>query len=492
MLKYLKELKRRKVFNVAIVYGVVSWLLIQVADVAAPALLLPDWVATLVTFLMILGFPVAMVLAWAYDLTPQGIERTPDAVAIADRPPAPAPEVAAVAVLPFKSLTPASEYAYLADAIAMELHSSLSRVNQLRVASRHSSFARGEAEKDVGTIAEELNVQFVIAGSVAHVGDRIRVIAEVDDAVNNTSLWSERYETDADDMLNTQQDIVASIISAFGGERLRSDINRANEVAATNLDAWGLVQKARQYLLNYSPDTVSEAQSLLEDAVKLDPDYAIAQASLGLLTAEKTINGVSENAQADRDEALRAVELAESQAPQDPIVLRTAGCVRAYCGDYRHGESLLRRALSLDSHDLGAWGYLGWPLIARGDKHALQELDEILRRVLSSAPRHPGRAYWLFHQSVLCCVRQESDAALEHVVNSTSEQPRFALAWMHKANVLGELGRADDARAAVDRCSGISSRFTPAYYVELMSVLTDNQDVIDHRVGGLQAADLLE
>lgn len=499
-MSFFKELRRRKVVNVAIVYGVVSWALIQVADVGAPALLLPNWVATLVAFLLILGFPVAMVLAWAYDLTPRGIERTPQsdattapvpAVPAIDVPPAPAPKLASVAVIPFKCLTPASEYAFLADAIAMELHSSLSRVHQLRVASRHSSFTKGEADKNVSTIARDLNVQYVITGSVAHVGEKIRVIAEVDDAEQDTSLWSETYDTEASDFLHTQQQIVAAIISAFGGERLRSEINKATEATATNLDAWGLVQKARGYLLDYSPHSVSEAQTMLQEAVKLDPDYAIAQVSLGLLTAEKTINGISSDPDRDRESAVRAVERAELAAPQDPMVLRTAGCVWAYNGDYRKAEELLRRAVSLAPFDLGAWGYLGWPLTAKGDADSLAELIEILDKLLGSAPRHPGRAYWLFHKSVACSIIEDAANALELVVDSTRIQPRFALAWMHKAEVLGALGRPDDCRAAADECMRISPGFTPEYYADLMSVLTDQTDVISRRTGGLRSAKLL-
>ena len=500
MKRFVKELRRRKVFNVAIVYGIVSWGLIQVADVGAPALLLPNWVATLVTFLLLLGFPIALVLAWAYDLTPRGIERTPQvddttstvAAKIAiDVPPEPATELAAVAVIPFKNLTPASEYAFLADAIAMELHSTLSRVHQLRVVSRHSSFIKGEADKHVSTIARELNVQYVITGSVAHVGEKIRVIAEVDDAENDTSLWSETYDTGVSDVLATQQQIVTAIISAFGGERLRSEIKQAAEVAATNLDAWGLVQKARGYLLDYGPESVTEAQTMLEDAVELDPDYAIAQVSLGLIKAEKTVNGISDAPDRDRESAVHAVERAESEAPQDPVVLRTAGCVRAYSGDYKKSEDLLRRAVSLAPFDLGAWGYLGWPLAAKGDADSLAELIEILDRLLSTAPRHPGRAYWLFHKSVACSIVEDPNNALDLVINCLREQPHFALAWMHKANVLGVLGQPDDARAAADECMRISPRLTPEYYADLMSVLTDQANVIARRTGGLRSANLL-
>jgi TolB-like protein/Tfp pilus assembly protein PilF len=510
------ELKRRKVFNVAIVYGIASWLLIQIADVGVPALLLPEWVISLVTFLLILGFPIALILAWAYDLTPKGIELTPKleelpepapaALAPAgsdiekaeaaeqapEVPPAPDPELASVAVTPFLNLTPASEFGFLADAVAMDIHSSLSRVHQLRVASRQSSFAMKQSEKDVKDIARELNVQYVISGSVAHAGEKIRLVAEVDDAKQGTLLWSERYEVNADEILNLQQNIVESIVSAFGGERLRTEIEQATRVAPTNLDAWGLVQKARGYLLDYSPNTITQAVGMLQDAVKLDPDYAGAQAALGLLIAEKALNGMSEDPEADRATAIEAIELAESRAPRDPLVLRTAGCVWAYSGDYHRSESLLRRSLAIAPSDLGAWGYLGWPLVAKGDPDSLQELQQILDRLLSIAPRHPGHAYWLFHKSVACSLEDECEAAVEHVVNSTREQPQFALAWMHYANVLGRLGRMDEARRASDQCMRVNTAVTPGFYCALMSVLTDQEDVVDRRTSGLHAATLLD
>jgi adenylate cyclase len=504
MRSFFQELKRRKVFNVAIVYGVVSWVLIQVADVGAPALLLPDWFVSFVTFCLFLGFPIAMVLAWAYDLTPHGIESTPSlsvlresrdepkaVQAIAQVPPAPAQELAAVAVIPFDNLTPASEYAFLADAIAMELHSSLSRVHQLRVASRHSSFAKGEADKDVSTIARDLGVQYVITGNVAHIGSKIRVIAEVDDAERDTLLWSESYDVDVDEILSVQQEIVESIVSAFGGERLRADIAKAKEAISTNLDAWGLVQRARGYLLDYSPDSVAQAVDMLQDAVRLDPDYAVAQASLGLLLAERIINGISDDVDKDRADANAAIGHAEANAPQDPIVLRTAGCVLAYNGDYEKSESLLRRAVRIAPLDLGAWGYLGWPLAAKGDVDSLEELHGILDRLLKTAPRHPGQAYWLFHKSVAYTIDREYDEALECITDSTGAQPRFALGWMHKANVLGHQDQSQEASAAADQCMRISASVTPEYYAKLMSVFSDQRHVIEQRTNGLRAAGLL-
>ena len=484
MSSFLSELRRRSVFKVAVTYGVIAWILVQVADVTFPALQLPPWSPTLVTVLVILGFPIALVMAWAFDLTPAGIKR--DGARARAALPRATSALASVAVLPFKSLTPSSPYAFVADGIAMELHNSLARVREIRLAAHRSAVAYAASDRDESGITRSLDVQYVISGSCAHVGDRIQIMAQLDDAANETMLWSQSYEVGTDDVLAVQRRIAEAIVSAFGGERLRAEVERTRAIAPKNLTAWEHVQRARAYLLDYTPAAVAQAVPLLEKAVKLAPDYAAAHAMLGLVRAEMTLNGISRDAAADRKTALAAVERAEALAPQDPLVLRAAGPAHAYCGDYRRSAELLRRAVALAPYDLGAWGYFGWPLAASGDAADLRELHGILDRLLDTAPKHPGRPYWLYHKSVAYSCEDRCEDALEAVRQATAEQPRFALAWMDCANVLGRLSRPEAARAAAERCTSINPSMTTGYYVQLMSVLSDDADVVKSRTAGLE------
>jgi TolB-like protein len=493
----LQELKRRQVFKVGAAYAVGAWVIVQLTDIVVPALELPERTVLIVLVTALVGLPIAITLSWVYELTPQGLKATQQLFAgdetgasigaAADGRSQPA--LAAVAVLPFGKLTPTTQYAYLADALPIELQSLLSRMPELRVVSRQSSVA--QAGSDLKTIARELSVQYVISGSVAEVGDRLQIHVQLDDAVDDTLLWSERYDVAVADVGNLQREISEKVVGTFGGERLRTEIRRANEAAAADTNAWQLVQKARAYLLDYTPASIATAIPLLRRAVELDPKYAVGYATLGLVTAEKTLNGISADVAADRRFALEAIGRAEQLAPRDAVVLRAAGCVHAYTGNYRHSIELLRRAIKLAPYELGAWGYLGWPLVATGEAADLAEVHRIVERLLAVSAHHPGRVYWLFHRSVAYACADDCERALAEAEEYVAEQPRFSLGWLHYANVLGRLGRHADARSAVDQSLQHNPLMTPAYYVELMSVLTDQPAVVSRRTSGLVSAGLV-
>jgi adenylate cyclase len=474
-----------------------------VAVNAFPYLLLPAWTVTFVIVLVIIGFPVALVLAWAYELTPEGVRLTMPANLAAETqktagsaqlalagPPASETAVASIAVLPFQNFIVSGELTYLADAMTLELHSLLSRCHDLRVVSHQSSVAQALARTGLNEISMQLGVQYVISGSVAFRKDNVVVTVELDDSVKDTVLWSERYEIGIDDVWDTQRRIAESVVNTFGGERMRTEIKRASE-ATGNETARQLVQKARAYVLDYGPATIAEAKTLLQRALELDPDYADAHATLGLILAEAALNGTSVDLAGDRRTAIEMIERAEQKAPNDPIVLRAAGFVHASTGEYEKSIALLRRATKVAPFELGAWGYMGWPLVASGRTEDLAELHAILDRMLLSSPRHPGHAYWLFHKSVALACADRCEEARACAEESAAEQPRFALGLMHYANVLGRLGAREAARAAAQKCRAANSHMTPAFYAELMGVLTDQASVIDKRTSGLRASGLL-
>ena len=484
-------------FKVGGAYAVGAWVVVQLVDIVGADLHLPEGTNLFLVVIAVLGLPVAIALSWIYELTPQGLRETTSllggpAVIGAAADGSPPTALAAVAVLPFGKLTPVAQYAYLADALPIELQSLLSRMPELRVVSRQSAVAHSGAGSDLKTIARDLKIQYVISGSVAEIGDRLQINVQLDDAVDDTLLWSERYDVAAADVERLQREISEKVVATFGGERLRAEIRRANEGAAADNNAWQLVQKARAYLLDYTPDSIAAAIPMLRRAVELDPQYAVGYATLGLVTAEKTLNALSADADGDRRFALEVIDRAERLAPRDPVVLRAAGCVHAYTGNYRRSIELLRRAVKLAPYELGAWGYLGWPLVATGHAADLAEVHEIVGRLLATSPQHPGRVYWLFHRSVAFCCADDCERALADAEEYESEQPRFSLGSLHLANVLGLLGRRDDARAVIERSLQHNPLMTPAYYAELMTVLTDQPVVVDKRTRGLVGAGVVD
>ena len=494
----LSELKRRKVLRVLGAYAVLCFGVEQLVPNIVDSMDWPRAIKFWAIVALIVGGPIVVALSWIYDITPLGVRftaafRGDPAKAVEPTRPRVDSAVAAVVVLPFENLTPNTPHGYLADAIPIELQSLLSRVHDLRVVSRQSAVAGSAAHTDLPTIARNLMVQYVISGSVADLGERLQINIQLDDAVDDTLLWSERYDVAAKDVERLQREISEKVVATFGGERMRVDIRRANESATADATAWQLVQKARSYLLDYTPASIAASLQMLQRAVEVDPKYAVAYATLGMLTAEKTLNALSTDVAADRRAAIDTVARAEQLAPRDPVVLRAAGCAYAYTGSYRRSIELLRRAVKLAPYDLGTWGYLGWPLVATGDPNDLKELHGIVDRLLaSSSAQHPGRSYWLFHKSVAFTCAGECDQAIAPAEECTSEMPRFSIGWMHYANVLGRLGRKDAARQVLEQSLSRNPLMRPAYYVDLMGVLTDQPAVVQSRTAGLHAAGLLE
>jgi TolB-like protein len=495
---FFNELRRRKVFRVLAGYAVGAWGLLQLADIVVPAIDLSEHYVLYVLIVLLAGFPIALALSWRYEFTATGLKLTTpddDAPAASSEPSTPRrgdSAVAAVAVLPFENLTPTTPRAYLANAIPLELQSLLSRMHDLRVVSRQSAVAHSGTQADLPKIARDLSVDYVISGSLADLGDRLQINVQLGDAVADTLLWAERYDVQADHIEQLQREISEKVVGTFGGERMRADIKRANDASAADGTAWQLVQRARSYVIDYTPASIAAAIPLLRQAIERDPKYAAAYAQLALVTAEKILNGISSDPPADRTYALETIRRAEQLAPRDPLVLRAAGCVHAFTGSYARSIELLRRTVKLQPYDLGTWGYFGWPLVATGKTEDLKELHEIMDRLLLTAPRHPGRSHWQFHKSVAYTCSDECERALALAEDYTAENPRFTLGLMHYANVLGRLGRADEARTAIDRSADQNPLMDPNYYAELMASLTDQPGVIERRTSGLVAAGLLD
>lgn len=408
-----------------------------------------------------------------------------------DGPPEVDTSVATIAVLPFENLTPDAPNAFLAEAIPTSLHSALGKLNRVRVSSRRSSFALRDSGESADELGKKLGVQYIVSGSVAEAGNRIRIIAEVDDADAGMMLWSDRFEIDDKDILDFERQLTDAVVGAFGGQRLRAEIDKAREGQPSQLDAWSLVQRARAYLVNYRAGILQESLKMIDQAIAVDPSYALAHAMHALLVAENLVNGLSGDTQKDLDSVQASVSKALELAPNDPGVLRSCGCAQAYTGGYRSSIKTLRRAIKLAPYDLGAWGYLGWPLTATGKEKDLQEVVDICTRLLRSAADHPGAPYWHYHLSVAQAALDMTDEAIENIEHCLDEQPGFALGLMHYANLLGAAGDSADANKQAELAADANSKLTPAGYAAILANLTDDEKIVTARTDGLRAAGLL-
>ncbi|MEM1440267.1 MAG: adenylyl cyclase, partial [Pseudomonadota bacterium] len=245
-MSFFSELRRRNVYRVATAYIIVGWLIMQVVDVMQPALLLPEWIARLFAVVLLIGFPIAMVLAWIFDITPEGIVRTdaePADVTARQHAshrldltivvglvlvaslivwqqlrPANDPRLSlapAIAVLPFEDLSPQGDQQYFADGVSEEILNLLARQVDLRVTGRTSSFAFRDSDKTLRDIGNALAVSAILEGSVRKQGDQVRILARLVTAHDESTLWNETYEAELTDIFAVQDRIAEAVFTAM-------------------------------------------------------------------------------------------------------------------------------------------------------------------------------------------------------------------------------------------------------------------------------------
>lgn len=318
---FFTELKRRNVYKVAVAYGIVAWLLIQVATQIFPFFEIPNWAVRLVVLLLVLGFPVAVVLAWIFELTPAGLQRTEEiaphesiarqtgrkldfgiiAVLLAviavlifrsRHEPKAASEIGAaeksVAVLPFENLSGDPENAYFAEGMQDEILARLTKIAALKVVSRMSTQRYKSSPQNLKEIAKALGVEHILEGSVQKVHDQVRVNVQLIKAANEAHLWAETYDRKLTDIFTVESDVAKAIAESLQ-TTLTGREQRAVEAEPTkNPAAYDAYLRARQ--LETNPDTLLQnfkmAEQLYIRAVTLDPAFALAHARLAQTSAE--------------------------------------------------------------------------------------------------------------------------------------------------------------------------------------------------------------
>jgi TolB-like protein/Flp pilus assembly protein TadD len=289
---FFAELKRRKVYRVAVAYAVVSWLLIQIATQVFPFFEIPVWAVRLVVVLLALGFPVALLLAWAFDLTPEGIKRTGDLdesqqhapagspKALRARPPVVPPPEKSIAVLPFDNFSDDVQNAYFADGIQDDILSSLAKVADLKVISRTSVRQFRSGTRNLREIGEALGVAYILEGSVRRESNRVRINAQLIDARTDQHVWNDSYDREITDLFELQSELARRITFA-----LRANLSPREKASlqvhpTADMAAYELFLRARD-LFRWSGsgdprENGERALQLLDESIKRDPHFALA------------------------------------------------------------------------------------------------------------------------------------------------------------------------------------------------------------------------
>jgi TolB-like protein len=384
------ELKRRKVFRIGATYLVVGWLLIQIASTVAPQLNLPEWAPRLITFLIMLGFPIALVLAWAFDMTPEGVKV--DAAPVGNKRviafaavlallavgwywktrPFPSGDEAgggdkrSIAVLPFVNMSSDQTNEYFSDGISEEILNVLARTPDLHVAARTSSFSFRKQEKEIPTIARELKVRMVLEGSVRRQGDRVRVTAQLIDAGNGYHVWSQTYDRDLKDIFAIQDEIAGAIAQEL---KVKLDAAHADGAAladTSDLPAYELYLKAMALWAARGEKNMHQAIALFEAATKRDPKYAKAWAGLALVYAilpEWSDEPYSKTRPAGRDAAERALAL----DPMLPEAWASLAYIAATEFRFATARPLFDRAIAIAPSYATGHQWYGESLVTEGD-----------------------------------------------------------------------------------------------------------------------------
>jgi TolB-like protein len=400
---FFAELKRRHVFRIGIAYLMVAWLLTQVVGVISPIFDLPPWFPRAVIILLGIGFPVALILAWAFELTPEGVKRTDDldeespqrkavstgrkldfvvivalvlavgflvwrlnygpdatqtAVAPAGAPAAtPVSDVLpnSVAVLPFENLSPEPDDAYFASGLHQEVLDQLSKIRSMSVIARASVMQYAAGNKPIPEIARELHVGTVMEGSVRFANDRVRVTTQLVDAVTGTNLWSETYERPLGDVFKIESDIAMNVANALQAQFSPEEQARIEKAPTKSPEAYALYLQA---LAVANGGNSTRAISLFQQAVSIDPRFSLAYAWMAVFQAQNFINSTNGNA-----------------VPRDQLAALEA-----------RSRKNAERAIAIDPDVGGAYYALAIPALA---KWHWTEADKSFARALEAAPNDP-------------------------------------------------------------------------------------------------------
>lgn len=451
--RFFSELRRRKVLRVAAVYAGLAWILLQVAEVTFAPLQLPEWALTLVLMLAILGFPVAVVLAWVLERTPGGIRRdsSPDET----RPPAdektgPAPAERSIAVLPFVDMSPDHDQDYFCEGMAEEILNALTRVDGLRVAARTSAFQFKGRAVDLRKVGQDLGVSTVLEGSVRKSGDQLRLTAQLINVADGYHLWSERYDRRLADVFAIQDEIATEITRALQIRLTPRDRTAIRTRTTDDMEAYDHYLRGRQFMNQFGPRSMVSARMMFERAIELDPDYAPAYAGLSLANAMIHMywDPDPKFCQKAQLASARAIEL----DPESAEVHAAHGLAELLANRFGSAEHAFERAIELDPRSFDAYYYYARNCASSG------QLDKAVQLYEKAATARPEdyQAILLSTQVYRALGRHDdarsaAERGLRRAERALELNPNDVRALYLSGNALGQLGRDEEARNCVER-----------------------------------------
>jgi adenylate cyclase len=429
------ELKRRNVYKVAIAYGVVSWLLMQVATQVFPFLEIPNWAIRLVIMLLALGFPIALILAWAFELTPEGIKRAE----VADSAPKgwsrslgrytsskQSSELPAksIAVLPFDNQNRDPDTDYLSDGIPESIINSLSQLPNLKVMSRNSVFHYKGKDMDAQAVAKELKVQAVLTGRIAQRSDGLSVHVELINAQDNSQIWGQQYNRRLADVFSVQEEIAKEISEKLRLKLTGAERQQLAKRPTENLKAFQYYMQGRSYAQRSTREDLLTAIHYYKKAIDEDHNYALAYAGLADAYAILGLRGYIapiEGRRKAEETACKALALDENLA-EGHSALGQAYALFAP-SNFALGDRELRRAIELSPSLALAHFYLGISLVRQG------RLDEALEELLKARELDPLSSAIARNAVLPYYFKRDYVRALERLRQANELGPALSTTW---------------------------------------------------------------
>jgi len=524
-LSFFKELKRRNVFKVAAAYLIIGWLIMQAGDVLAPALHLPNWINSALAFFLILGFPLAIFFARAFELTPEGIKKDQgvdqdqsiarvtgvvlnrtiiialmlalaylsfdkfmlgpkrdaellesvqtEAVQAVDNTDSvvkdKAPDSNTIAVLPFVNMSSDPEQEYFSDGITEEVLNLLVKIPELKVTSRTSVFSFKDQKIDIPTVAEKLGVAHILEGSVRKAGNRVRITAQLIEAVSDVHMWSETYDRELDDIFAIQDEIAREVVKALQIQLL----GEAPLATSTNTEAYNLYLRGKHFDTVSTLEGLESAVKAYQESIVLDADFAPAWVGLSIVLRKQgqyDVTDLQEAMEASRRAAMRALELDDELAeawlslaeiqfwydwdwssaevttrtalkygPKNAPVLRLGTWVALSLGEMERALGLAQLAVDLDPLDYSGLSNLAFAYWGMGQ---LEEEEQIYRRILELYPDWGLHSLKSFLASTLSRQAKQEEA-LQYLSFDSKNRWQRGISTL----ILHSLGRHEEERS---------------------------------------------
>jgi TolB-like protein len=496
MNNFFAELKRRNVYKVAVAYAVVAWLVIQAASIILPTFEAPSWVMKAFVVLLALGFVLAVCISWAFEMTPEGMKRTADVSTDEVRSMpywskkkfagfviglaviaaallvfqllrgARSTSVAnvsnkSIAVLPLLNESGNPQDEYFSDGLSEELIAALGQIKDLKVIGRSSSFRFKDRKEETKTIGEKLGVATLLEGTVRKQGERVRIVAELVNAADGIELWSRTFDRELKDIFAVQEEIANAVASSLKVTLLGAEERAITKSATKNTDAHNAYLQGHFYLLRRNLEDYRRAIAHYDEAIRLDPDYALVYAErseariwIGDLSGQGKTELPKARSDAERAvaiapalaeahaalgwlrffaewkfaEGLSELKRAQELSPANPTTNDLLARVIVYVGQLDEAEKQARHAVELDPLSGSAQFNLARVLWCEGK---LDEADAVARKTAELTPAAASSHRW---QVLIAIKRGDGETALREArLEADDNYRRFELALAHYA-----------------------------------------------------------